>query len=106
MPSVGVIPRLPFLDMEIWSGATSSKKSPLIRAHKHFPKSPDSSSDAVANAGEKKAIVNVYGWEDDTINTLRLTSFVKSAAASNIKISTSPHHKEAARYQSLKTYHH
>lgn len=63
------------------------KESPLIRAHKHFPKSPDSSPDAVANAGERKVIVNVYGVEDDTLNTLRLTSFVKSAATSNIKFS-------------------
>lgn len=41
----------------------------------------------MASAGENKVIVNVYGVENDTINTLRLTSFVKSAATSNIKFS-------------------
>lgn len=73
------------------------KESPLIRAHKHFPKSPDSSSDAVANAGEKKVTVNVYGGEDGTINTLRLTSFVESAATSNIKISHLPPPKRGCK---------
>lgn len=38
---------------------------------------PDSTPDAVANAGEK-ITVNVYGGDDYTMNTLRFTPFVKS----------------------------
>lgn len=48
----------------------------------------DSSPDAVANAGE--IIVNVFGGVDNTLNILRFTSFVKSAATSKINLAHLP----------------
>lgn len=65
---------------------------------------PNSNKEEVGNAGEK-ILMNLYGGDKGTLNTLRYSAFVKSAVTVKVNLARLPPTTEAAKYHSWRTYH-
>lgn len=65
---------------------------------------PNANKEDVGNAGEK-ILMNLYGGDVGTLNTLRYSAFVKSAVTVKVNLARLPPTTDAAKYHSWRTYH-